>query len=249
MSLLVLDLLTVLTPRPAFLPILIPKALLILLNFFSWFPNFLLAPDNENLLALPLPGISWALGLSRLLQILVSDVMSESPYIEAQRVRSALQQMVEIIMVDSGCWRRVLRCAVQTPYQKCRIIPAATENADGGKTSALSLLLSWLKVMPLPRLATCNDWSSWGYESLDLFPCRIQTSLQGGQRPLLKLDCSQLLPPFQSGFLSFSSPSTLTNNPPAHQSPSRSLLPVQCKREHLLKPAQGDPLHHHDHMP
>ena len=91
MSLLVLDLLTVLTPRPAFLPILIPEALLILLIFFSLFPNFLLAPDNENLLALPVPGISWALGSSHLLQILVSDVISESPYIEAQRVRSALQ--------------------------------------------------------------------------------------------------------------------------------------------------------------
>ena len=109
----------------------------------------------------------------------------------------------------------------------------------------LCLLPSWLKVMPLPRLATFNDCSSWGYESLDLFPCRIQTSLQGGPRPLLKLDCSRLLPPLQSGFLSFSSSSTLTNNPPAHQSPSRGLLPVQCKREHLLKPAQGDPLHHY----
>lgn len=67
------------------------EALLILPDFFSWFPNFLLAPDNENLLALPLPGISWAHGSSHLLQILVSDVISESPYIEAQRVRSALQ--------------------------------------------------------------------------------------------------------------------------------------------------------------
>lgn len=154
--------------------------------------------------------------------------------------------MVEIIMVDRGSWWRVLRCAMQSSYQKWSIIPRATESADGSKTSALSFLLSWLKMMPLRRLATFNDCSSRRYESLDFFPCRIQTSLQGGQRPLLKLDCSRLLPPFQSGFFPFSSPSTLTNSPPAHQSPSRSLLPVQCKREHLLKPAQGDPLHHHD---
>lgn len=69
---------------------MIPEALLISPDFFSWFPNFLLAPDNRNLLALPLL-ISWALGLSHLLQILVSDVISESPYIEASAARSALQ--------------------------------------------------------------------------------------------------------------------------------------------------------------